>query len=192
MPRPSFPKTIFEFQKQFSTEEDCLKFLIQSRWSDGFACSRCNNTSYYWIATRKLLQCKKCGYQASVTAGTILHRTRMPLTTWFQAAYLTTTHTPGISAIQLQRQLGLSSYQTAFTMLHKLRAGMVSVDRTRLSGIIEVDETYIGGKKSGPTGRGALGKVLVVGAVDIRGRYANRIRLNVIPNASSNILTPFV
>lgn len=192
MPRPSFPKTIFEFQKWFPDEESCLRFLIQSRWPEGFICPRCSHNEYFWIGTRKLLQCKKCGYQASVTAGTVMHRSKMPLTKWFQAAYLVSTHTPGISATQLQRQLGLRNYETAFTMLHKLRAGTVRLDRSKLSGIVEVDETYIGGKKAGATGRGALGKVIVAGAVDIRGKYAKRVRLRVIPNASSATLTNFV
>lgn len=192
MTKPSFPKSIFDFQKQFSTEENCLGFLIQSRWPDGFVCPRCGHNEYFWIKTRKLLRCKKCGYDASPTAGTVMHHSKMPLTTWFQAAYLVTTHTPGISALQLQRQLGIPSYQTAFTILHKLRAGTVRQDRSKLSGIVEVDETYIGGKKAGPTGRGALGKVIVAGAVDIRGKYANRVRLRVIPNVSSEILTGFV
>lgn len=192
MTRPSFPKTIFEFNKQFSTEEECLKFLIQSRWPDGFVCPRCGHTAYYWIPTRKLLQCKKCGYQASVTAGTVMHRSRMPLTTWFQAAYLATTHTPGISAVQFQRQVSLHSYKTAFAMLHKLRAATVRVGRDKLTGIVEVDETYIGGERPGPTGRGALGKVIVAGAVDIKGRYANRVRLRVISNVTGDTLTGFV
>ncbi|MFC1964716.1 IS1595 family transposase [Chloroflexota bacterium] len=192
MTRPSFPKTIFEFQKQFSTEEECLKFLIQSRWPDGFICPRCGGNDYYWISTRNLLRCKKCNYDASVTSGTIMHRSKMPLTVWFQAAYLATTHTPGISAVQFQRQLGLSSYKTAFTMLHKLRAATVRSDRSKLSGIVEVDETYIGGERKGPTGRGALGKVIVAGAIDIRGKYANRVRLKVIPNVTSDTLTGFV
>lgn len=192
MVRPSFPKTIFEFQKQFSTEEECLKFLIQSRWPDGFVCPRCGHTEYYWIGTRNLLRCKKCNYDVSPTAGTVMHRSRMPLRTWFHAAYLATTHTPGMSALQFQRQVGLHTYQSAFTMLHKLRAAMVRAGRDRLSGTVEVDETYIGGKKPGVTGRGALGKVIVAGAVDIRGVYANRVRLRVIPNASSITLINFV
>lgn len=192
MARPEFPKSVFEFQRQFSTEGECLKFLVQSRWPSGFICPRCGNRDYYWIPTRKLLQCKKCGYQASVTARTVMHRSKMPLRLWFQAAYLVTTYTPGISALQFQRQIGLSSYQTAFAMLHKLRAGMVRAGRTKLSGIVEVDETYIGGKKTGPAGRGALGKVLVAGAVDTKGKYANRVRLRVIPDVSSTTLTNFV
>ena len=121
-----------------------------------------------------------------------MHRSKMPLRTWFQAAYLATTHTPGISAVQFQRQVGLHSYKTAFTMLHKLRAGMVRSGRDKLSGIVEVDETYVGGERPGPTGRGALGKTIVAGAVDIRGKYANRVRLRVIPDVSSKTLTIFI
>ena len=121
-----------------------------------------------------------------------MHRSKMPLTLWFQAAYLVTTHTPGLSALQFQRQVGLTSYQTAFTMLHKLRAAMVREGRDRLSGVVEVDETYIGGPKSGPRGRGALGKTIVAGAVNIHGRSANRIRLRVIPNVTQETLIGFV
>jgi transposase-like protein len=138
------------------------------------------------------MQCKKCGYQASVTAGTVMHRSKMPLRLWFHAAYLVTTHTPGMSALQFQRQVGLSSYQTAFTMLHKLRAAMVRLGRDSLSGLVEVDETYIGGERPGRVGRGALGKTIVAGAVDIRGKYANRVRLKVIPNVTQATLTEFV
>jgi len=141
---------------------------------------------------RKLLQCQQCKYQTSVTAGTVMHRSRMPLKLWFYAAYLVSTLTPGISALQFQRQVGLSSYQTAFTMLHKLRAGMVRVGRDKLTGIIEVDETYIGGEEEGKRGRGAGGKVIVAGAVDLRGKYANRVRLKVIPNVTQMTLTAFV
>jgi transposase-like protein len=116
----------------------------------------------------------------------------MPLKLWFHAAYLVTTLTPGISALQLQRQIGLQNYETAFTMLHKLRAAMVRQGRDKLSGLVEVDETYVGGKNAGPTGRGAEGKVIVAGAVDIRGKNANRIRLRVIPNVTQAVLTDFV
>lgn len=192
MTRPSFPRTIFEFHQWFPDEEACLRFLIQSRWPEGFICPHCGYDKFYWMKGRKLLQCQRCKYQASVTAGTVLHRSKIPLKTWFYAAYLVTTQTPGMSALQFQRQMGLSSYQTAFTMLHKLRAAMVREGRDRLNGIVEVDETYIGGERAGPTGRGALGKVIVAGAVDLRGNYANRIRLRVIPNVTSATLTDFV
>lgn len=195
MTRPEFPKTIFEFQQQFPTEEAQLDFLIKSRWPNGFVCPRCGNKEYSWISTRKLLQCKACSYQVSVTSGTAMHRSRIPIPIWLQAAYLVTTHTPGMSALQFQRQVGLHNYATAFAMLHKLRSAMVKPGRTKLSGIVEVDETFIGGERHGEgagRGRGATSKVLVVGAVDIQGKYANRVRLKIIPNASSIILTAFI
>ncbi|MBI2853739.1 MAG: IS1595 family transposase [Chloroflexi bacterium] len=195
MPRPDFPKTIFEFQRQFPTEEAQLAFLIQSRWPDGFVCPRCSGKEYWWKATRELLQCKSCRYEASVTAGTVMHRSRVPIPLWLQAAYLVTTQTPGMSALQFQRQVGLKNYATAFAMLHKLRSAMVKPGRTKLNGIVEVDETFIGGERHGEgagRGRGAANKVLVVGAVDLQGKYANRVRLKVIPNASSATLTAFI
>ena len=98
MPRPDFPRTVLEFQRQFRTEETCLQYLIDSRWPDGFVCPRCGWREAYWKARRKLFQCKQCSYQTSVTAGTVLHRSKMPLPHWFWAAYLVTTHTPGLSA----------------------------------------------------------------------------------------------
>jgi transposase-like protein len=111
---------------------------------------------------------------------------------WFQAAYLVTTLTPGLSALQFKEQVGLSSYKTAFMMLHKLRAAMVRADRSKLIGTVEVDETFIGGKKPGPSGRGAAGKVLVVGAAEIRNGAVTRIRLRVIERASKEYLTGFI
>ena len=161
MVRPSFPKSIFEFNEWFPAEEACAKFLIDSRWPDGFICPRCGFTEYFWKTSRTLLQCKQCGYQASPTAGTVMHRSKMPLKLWFHAAYLVSTLTPGISATQFQRQMGLSNYETAFTMLHKLRSAMVRQGRDKLSGLVEVDETYIGGPEPGKPGRGAAGKVIV-------------------------------
>src|SRR5262245_5806748 len=125
MSRPDFPRTVLEFQRQFATEADCIKYLIESRWPDGFACPRCGGRAAYWKQQRGLLQCKACGYQVSPTAGTVLHRSKMPLQLWFYAAWLVATQTPGMSAVQFQRQVGLKNYETAFQMLHKLRAAMV-------------------------------------------------------------------
>ena len=191
MPRPDFPKTILDFQRQFSTDDACLRYLIDSRWPDGFVCPRCRWREAYWKAPRKLFQCKACGYQASVTAGTVLHRSKMPLVQWFWAAYLVTTHTPGLSALQFARQMDLG-YETAFQMLHKLRAAMVKEGQERLRGIVEVDEAYLGGERAGKAGRGAHGKMLVAGAVETHGRRAGRIRLRVIRGVSGDQLTGFV
>lgn len=192
MTRPDFPKTIFEFQKRFSTEEACMDFLIQSRWPDGFICPQCGAREYYWKAQRQLLECKDCRHQTSPTAGTVMHRSKQPLTLWFYAAYLVTTIGTGMSAVQFQRQVGIQNYQTAFMMLHKLRAGMVDRDRTRLQGIVQVDETYVGGEKPGLRGRGASGKVIVAIAVEMRGASVSRIRLRIIPNVKTDTLTGFV
>ena len=169
MPRPDFPRTVLDFQRRFSTEDACLDYLIASRWPEGFVCPRCAWREAYWKAPRKVFQCKSCDYQMSVTAGTALHRSKMPLVQWFWAAYLMTTHTPGLSALQFSRQMDLH-YETAFQMLHRLRAAMVKESRDRLRGTVEADETYIGGERSGKPGRGAYGKVLVAGAVEVRGQ----------------------
>ena len=142
---------------------------------------------------RLLWRCKACGHDTSVTAGTVLHRTRTPLTQWFWAAYLVTTQTPGLSALQLQRQLGIRRYETAWTMLHKLRGAMVRPGREPLKDKVEVDETYIGGPEVGLRGgRELIEKALVVGAVEVRGKASGRVRLQVVPDASGRSLTGFV
>lgn len=123
----------------------------------------------------------------------MLHRTRTPLTLWFWAAYLVATHTPGVSALQLQRQLGIDRYETVWALLHKLRRAMVRPDREPLKDQVEVDETYIGGPEAGLRGgRELIDKVLVVAAVEVRGRASGRVRLQVIPDASGRSLTGFV
>ncbi len=134
MPRPDFPRTLSEFQARFATEDDCRGYLVASRWPDGYQCPRCGHTEAYELTTRRLLQCSSCRHQTSVTSCTVMHRTRVPLHLWFWAAYLVTTHTPGFSALQLQRQLGLNRYETAWTMLQKLRRAMVRPERDRIAG----------------------------------------------------------
>lgn len=198
MARPDFPKTIMEFQKRFATNEACLQYLIDSRWPDGFSCPRCSFTAYYWNSPRKLFQCKQCGHQTSATAGTVMHRSKIELHRWFWAAYFVTTHTLGMSALQFQRQSGISRYETAFMMLHKLRASMVRAGRDKLHGMVEVDESYVGGAKTGPGGRGAKGKAIIVAAVEVHDKkgskdtYAGRIRLRVVPDVSGKTLCGFI
>ncbi len=194
MTRPDFPRTLAEFQGRFASEEDCRRYLMACRWPDGFRCPRCGEPDAYGLTGRELLQCRACRHQTSVTAGTVLHRTHVPLRLWFAAAYLVTTHTPGFSAVQLQRQLGLARYETAWTMLHKLRRAMVRPERDRLSGVVEVDEAYVGGVEEGRRGgrRRDSGKSIVVGAVEVRGQGSGRVRLAVVEDLSAASPVPFV
>ena len=145
MGRPDFPRTIVEFQERFSDEAACLEYLADSRWPEGYRCPACGGERAWVLERRHLWECAGCHHQASVTAGTVMHGTRTPLRLWFWAAYLVATHTPGISAKQLQRQLGLSRYETAWLMLQKLRRAMVAPERTRLREEVEVDEGFVGG-----------------------------------------------
>lgn len=188
MPRPELPHGLYDFIRRFPDDEACWRYLVQSRWPDGFRCPDGKSGSF--IKTRKLFRCQN-GHEWSATVKTVMHRTKIPLCKWFWAAYLVTTHTPGMSALQFARQLGLR-YETAYMMLQKLRAGMVNPKREKLRGIVEVDESYIGGKQAGPGGRGARGKALIVGGVEVVGEHAGRVRLRKIPNASASQLLGFI
>jgi transposase-like protein len=195
MARPDFPRTLAEFQDRFASEDDCRRYLVACRWPNGFRCPRCGGGDAHELAGRGLLQCRSCRHQTSVTAGTVLHRARVPLRLWFSAAHLVTTHTPGFSALQLQRQLGLGRYETAWTMLQKLRRAMLRPERDRIAGTVEVDETYVGGVEEGRRGgrhRDST-KSIVVGAVEVRdGGGSGRIRLAVVEDLSAASLTAFV
>jgi len=182
-----YPRTIAEFESRFSSEEACRNYLFRLRWPLGFICPRCQATKA-WPTKRNLLVCAACGYQVSMTAGTIFQDTRKPLGMWFRAMWFATNQKTGASALGLQRLLGLGSYLTAWTWLHKLRRAMVRPGRDRLSGQVEVDETYIGGEKPGKRGRGALGKSLVLIAAEQDGRRIGRIRLVRVPDASGESL----
>jgi hypothetical protein len=152
VPRPSFPKTLRQFQSDFATEEACQQYLAACRWPDGFICPQCGHGRAYELVNHRRRQCAKCRHQVSLTSGTILHRTKTLLTCWFWAAYLMTTDKRGVSALMLQRQLGLSRYETAWMMLHKLRRAMVNTTREPLRGEVEVDDTWIGGEQAGLRG----------------------------------------
>jgi transposase-like protein len=143
-----YPKTLAELEAQFSKEEACLDYLFQLRWPNGYLCPRCGHTKG-WRVRRTLIECGSCSYQSSVTAETIFHRTRKPLTMWFRVIWWVTSLKTGASALAMQRVLGLGSYETAWTWLHKLRRAMVRPERDRLSGRVEVDETYVGATLSG-------------------------------------------
>ena len=193
MPRPDFPRSVIEFQGRFPDEEACRAYLFASRWPDGFVCPACGGVEVGAEHRRRLWQCQGCGRQTSVTAGTVMHKTHLPLTLWFWAAYLVATHGPGMSALQLQRQLGISRYETAWTILHKLRRAMVAPERGPLTGEVEVDEGFLGGRDTDLRGgRQRDGKPLVGVAVEVRGSGSGRLRLQLLRDASAASLTPFV
>ena len=195
MPRPAFPQNLFEFQSQFATEEACRKYLFSCRWPDGFACSRCGYRNAYELIRLRRWQCAGCRHQVSLTAGTIFQNTRTPLAVWFWAAYLMTTDKRGVSALLLQRQLGLRRYETAWMMLHKFRRAMANLAREPLWGEVEVDETWVGGAQAGLRGSRQLkGRkaALVLVAVEKRGRGTGRIRMAVIPDFKRVTLTGFL
>ncbi len=189
-----FPTTLQEFQATFPDEQACWETLRQARWPEGFVCPRCGNEASSWISTRRLEQCRRCRYQCSVTAGTVFHRTRIPLLTWFWAIFFVARHKKGISALQLQRDTGLGSYQTAWTLLHKLRSTLAARSAHRLTGLVEADETYVGGHERGRRGgREVLHKAIVAGAVEQRAHSAGRVRLTVVEGVSfEEDLGPFI
>ena len=186
-----YPIVLEELEIKFSTEESCREYLFSLRWPNGYICPKCGNDKA-WPVRKILYECSKCHYQVSVIAGTIFQDTRKPLTIWFRAIWWISSQKNGASALGLKRILGLKSYETAWTMLHKLRVAMVRPERDKLSGYVEVDETYWGAEKHGKRGRGAGGKMLIVVAVEVKLKGLGRIRLKRIPDASSLSLNGFI
>lgn len=204
-----------EFVARFPDEEACAVYLEELRWLEGFTCPECGEAGepYRFTNRPRVLRCRACKRDISLTAGTIMQDTRQPLTTWFWAAYLVTSHTPGMSALQFQRQLGIKYYEPAFNLLHKLRAAMVRPQRDRIGGgpegwRVEVDESYVGGSTRGE-GSGVTHKELVAVAIEVRERtkprtkrgdgrpsrrdlIAGRLRLHHIPNRGRKTLEAFV
>lgn len=191
MAMEDYPRTVLELEQRFSSEKACREYLRSLRWPEGFVCPDCGNTEA-WAMEGGLRLCKGCRRQVSVTAGTIFHRTRLPLALWFRAIWYVTSQKNGASAMGVQRVLGLGSYHTAWTWLHKLRRAMVRPGRDQLSGHVEVDETFVGGEESGRKGRGAKTKALVAIAAEERGRGTGRIRMARIPDASKRSLHGFI
>lgn len=186
-----YPETLNEFEIRFATEEACGNYLRKLRWPEGFRCPRCGGDKG-WPVRSSLVQCSSCGYQASITSGTIFQGSRTPLTLWFRAIWWVTSQKNGASALGLKRILGLGSYETAWSWLHKLRRAMVRPGRDRLSGTIEVDETYVGGLEEGLRGRQIENKTLVVIAAQQDGTKIGRVRLKRILDASSASLHEFI
>lgn len=159
----------FQFQKRFATEKRCMNYLIKQRWPNGFICPKCSHDQGYFIQTRALYQCKKCGYQASVTAGTIFHKTRTPLRKWFWMIYLLSQNKSGYSVNGLREFLNITLYKTAWFMAHKIRKALADREsRYKLAGIIEMDDSYFGQRKAtGKRGRGADKKAKVIISVQL-------------------------
>jgi len=217
----SSPKSLPDFQRMFPNEEACRIYLTTARFPNGFVCPCCGWTGkpYRFRNQPDMLRCRSCKRDIQLTSGTIMHKSKLPLCTWFWGAFLVTSLTPGISALQFQKMLGIKRYETAFNMLHKLRAAMVRPERDSIGGEwpVEVDETYVGGATQGE-GRGQHHKTLVSGIVEVRPRrkapgpdpnlrsgqrsqhrgghgrsfIAGRLRLQVIPNRKQETLEPFV
>ena len=215
------PKSLPDFQRVFPNESACYAYLYEARFPDGFACPYCGWTgnSYRFKNRPDMLRCRSCRRDTILTAGTIMQRSKMPLSIWFWGAFLVTSLTPGMSALQFQKVLKIRRYETAFNMLHKLRAAMVRPGRDSIGGkwAVEVDETYVGGATQGE-GRGRHHKTLVGGIVEVRPRkkapgpdpnlpsgqrpqhrgghgrsfVAGRLRLQVLPNRTRGTLEPFV
>lgn len=187
-----FPTSLIEFQDQFPDEDSCWRYLREVRWPHGFVCSRCGGRESSFIRTRRLEQCRSCRYQASVTAGTIFHRTRKPLRVWFLGIFFLARHKKGISSLQFQKDAGIGNYQTAWTMMHKLRSALGRRSGELLSGLVEADEAYVGGPRPGVRGRGAANKSAVAVAVERRAHTAGSLHLDIVPDVSWESLGPFV
>jgi len=186
-----YPRTLLEMERRFATEEQCRAYLATLRWPDGFVCPKCGGRKA-WAARRGRLVCAICEHQATVTAGTIFQDSHLSLQLWCRAMWHVTSQKNGASALGLQRVLGLGSYQTAWTLLHKLRRAMVRPGRDKLDGRVEVDETQVGGITLGQRGRGSESKVLVIIAAEEFGPNIGRIRLARIPDGSSHHLYRFI
>jgi transposase-like protein len=186
-----YPISMAELEKRFTTQEACLNYLAGLRWPSGYVCPRCASAKG-WKMENGLILCAGCRRQQSVIAGTVFQDSHMPLPTWFRAMWQVCANKNGMSAQNLQRLLGLRSYNTAWLCLHKLRRAMVRPGRECLSGIVEADETYVGGPREGKSGRGAFGKQIVFIAAEVRGRKIGRIRLSHISGVSGAMLVPAV
>jgi transposase-like protein len=185
-----YPQTFQQLLAWFPDDAACLDYLAGLRWPDGFVCPACGSGRYWRTATARWM-CADCGRQTSVTAGTIFHRTRTPLSTWFAAVWFITSQKNGVSALGLQRVLGFGSYETAWAWMHKLRRTMVRPDRDQLSGVVELDEVFIGNETRGKAGGAKDNTAAMVAVESLPGRKLGRVRMEVSPLAGSFALVDF-
>ena len=186
-----YPANQMEFEEMFKTEQDCIDYLASLRWPNGFECPQCGSIRF-WKKNKDRFECCGCHKKTKVTTNTMFHKTTKPLLVWFHAIWWMVAQKNGVSAKGLQKILGLGSYQTAWTWLHKFRRLMVLSGRSKLHGTVEVDEVLVGGKTSGKRGRGAEGKSLIAVAVEVKGRKTGRVRLEKIQDASAKSLNHFI
>jgi hypothetical protein len=187
-----FPTTLPEFERRFADEVACNEYLRSVKWPEGFRCPKCGGGRSYWVCERGREQCATCRHQTSVTAGTMFHKTRTPLKTWFRAIFEFVSAKHGCSALHLSRVLALN-YETAWTWLHKIRDVFVRQDREPLTGVVEADEMYIGGPDAAHVGRSrGENKFLIAGAVEVRGKGCGRSRLRPVDDAGAPELQAFV
>ena len=191
------PSDLPTFVSRFGRDAQCRAYVVRARWPEGFRCVGCGHGRAYSHKKRLIEECAGCGKQHSLLAGTIFEQTKTGLSKWFLAIYLVTSSKGGISAMELKRQMGFGSYQTAWSWLHKIRRAMVRPGRAPLTARVEADETYVGGPKPGKPGRGAAGKTKVAGAVEsgrgkARGRRLGRLRLAVVEDTSAESLEGFL
>ena len=185
-----YPRTLLELEQRFSDDTKCREYLFALRWPQGFVCPVCGASGL--AIRRDLSRCVQCGRETSVLAGTIFQDSKLPLTVWIRAMWLVTSQKSGVSALGLQRALGLGNYKTAWALLHKLRRAMVRPGRDRLRGVVEVDEAYWGAEESGVRGRQSVSKALIIVAAQADGKGIGRIRLRRIPDANRATLHGFI
>jgi len=192
------PSSLIELQRRFPDDAACARYLIALRWPDGFRCPRCAHDHAWMLETKAwTYECARCAKQTSVTAGTIMHGSKLALTVWFWAAYLMAGHSNGMSANQLWKLLGLGSYKTAWLLCAKLRRAMVDPERDPLVGVVEVDETTIAYRTAGDPvparpGRSLDGRLPIAAAVEVSGDVPGRIRLAPITDYSATSLRGFL
>lgn len=185
-----YPRTLLELERRFSDDSACRAYLFALRWPEGFACPACGGQGL--AIRRDLWRCVSCGRETSVSAGTIFQDSKLPLTLWFRAMWHATSQKNGVSALGLQRVLGLGSYKTAWALLHKLRRAMVRPGRDRLRGVVEVDEAYWGSEETGVRGRQTVDKALIIVAAEVDGKGIGRIRLRHILDTNRSTLHGFI